>query len=110
MAFDPNFLEFMPLSVAVTRATGTYDDYGKPIMAATSVQYRARSEVGTKRVVTSAGKEIVSTMRVFLACQEILNPEDAVTLPAGLNDQNKPLQGIDPVYDEEGLHHVVLLY
>ena len=107
----------MPLTITVTRAyydpaTGSaqYDDYGTPQLSSVTKTYRARLEPTIHRVTTRTGEEAIATMKLFLACQDILSIDDEISLPEGINPQGKPILAVSPVYDEDGLHHTVVSY
>lgn len=109
--FDPGFLDLMPLTVTVQKALpGQYDSVGAVKLSDTILSYRARAEVSQRRITDSNGQVITSTMQVFIAAQEMISPEDKISLPAGLVPNGKQIQAVLPEYDEEALHHMVVYF
>jgi hypothetical protein len=110
MAFDSAFLALMPLTVTVEKAlVGQYDVAGKPKMSGDITSYRARKQLKNVRFTNITGKEITSTMQVYLACTDKLSPEDKLTVP-DVDLKDKPIQEIRLVDDEEGPHHTVAYF
>jgi hypothetical protein len=114
MAFNPAYLRLMPLTVTVKRANvpPTYDGYGNPILSSNTKTYRGSRQPasGDERVATREGEVVSVSMKIFLDCQDHLTIDDEVTLPDGINPQNKPLLAVKYWDDGNGPHHTVLLY
>ena len=64
---------------------------------------RARVEMGPKVVVNANGEEVVSSARVYVGAA--VGVRDRITLPEDAPMRQPPIIRVDPVRDENGIHH-----
>jgi len=109
MAFDPDYLEFMPLNVVVQKAGAGYDDYGQPLPGVVKV-YKGRAQVKAVSVTTVMGEEVTSSAQLILACTDPISTDDSIPMNDATNPGGKPIINVEPVYDEDGVHHTVIYF
>lgn len=107
MAFENDFLDCMPDTVAFQAPTGTFTDRGEPGLGA-STNYTGRIVEKNVLVYDAEGNERVSTVTVWLATTDVLSPEGKLTLPAGYTPLTPPIMAVERYPDADGAHHTVL--
>lgn len=110
MAWDPAFLELMPITVTVEEVASR-NAYGAPTYS-TATSHRARIREKMERVFDVDGRENWAKSKVWLAPDDDGNlPElktgSRVTLPDGTQP---PILAVERVHDEDGVHHVVFWF
>ena len=97
----------MPHRIVIEPVDGR-DAYGQLTYGAAQT-YQARI-VGKARLVRDfAGKEVASTITIYVAGAPDVRPEDRLTLPAGdFAVEQPPILSAGRHWDETGLHHAVL--
>jgi hypothetical protein len=101
------WLSMMPDTIQVRASTGL-DEFRRRTYSAVTTPYRARIEQQTKKVVSATGEEKVSTKQVFLATTVPISHEDQIILPAPHVPSTPPIIAVQPVDDENGIHHVMV--
>ncbi len=103
----------MTQSVTITSRTGQ-DKYGKPTWSTAPATYQARVVGTRKRVINSAGQEVISDWTVYLGDNAAINPDDKLTLStADMGSTatlaiNPPILSVGRYPDEGGMLYTAL--
>lgn len=108
MALFPAVRDLFPHTVT-WEAYSSQNAYGEPTYAA-AITYPARVEMRSRLIAGSGGNEITARGRIFLHSTGIPTTRDRITLPSGFDPTQPPLLDVNPVYDDRGLDHVVVLF
>lgn len=119
MAFEAEFLSMMPDRITVEPYVSmSTDGYAVRTYGAAKT-FAARVEPYGKLTKDSQHKDVVSNTRIFMPATDtagttyILNIADRVTMPAAYTatgiHANPPIISVQPVNDEDGLHHQEVL-
>ena len=107
MALEADFLTMASTTVTVTPLS-THNAWGAPVYSTASSTYPARVEYGPRLVVSAQGPQEVASATVYvLSSSASIGVQDRVTLP---NDSAARLLRVDILNDDEGQHHLELLY
>lgn len=103
-----DWLDLMADAVLVAPFTGySTDGYAQPAFGA-DVTYRARVQLGPKKIVSAEGVDVVSSVQVIVGSSAAFTVKDRLTLPGDLAPATPTLLRVDQVRDETGRHHAVL--
>jgi hypothetical protein len=103
------WLHLMPVTITLEPSTGIDAKHNRTYGAA--VTYRARIEgaPGNRSFKDEKGQEKVASFKIFVASgSTVIDKQDRITLPAGHDPVSPPILGVDPNYDQNGLHHSVI--
>jgi hypothetical protein len=112
MAIDAALEELFDTTVTVAPRSGI-DDYTKPTYGS-AVTYSAHIERAEELLRTDVGQERVSKRKVFLynaagwTGSNMPTANSQLTLPATHPPTTPQIIMVQPVSDENGIHHVVL--
>lgn len=102
MAGTSDFLSLCSTSITVA-ALSTFNSYGAPVFSTDVFTYPAAVEYASRVIHGADGKEEVATATVYvMSSSASIGPQDRITLPL---DTSIRVLRVDPVHDEEGLHH-----
>ena len=83
------------------------DSYGAPQFGP-AVTYWGRVSLQNRSIKEASGNEVVSNMIVYLDTNRSITLKDRVTLPAGYEPQQPPIQRIYRAQNGKGPHHIEL--
>lgn len=106
MSFDPEFLELMPSTISVFAYTG-FNFYGEPAYSPTATTYRCYIQEQPTEVLTAFGRNTIASHTVYVASTARIDITAKIVMPDGSEPH---LIRSDVMYDEEGIHHVVLFF
>lgn len=111
MSFDPEFLELMPHTIALTAPTGK-NAQGQPIYSGgTPVSYRARVVGMIMALRKKEASEEQQLFDVYVAAgSDVVEPDYQLTLPADLQflGGSPKIFTVTVETDEDGPHHIKL--
>lgn len=84
------------------------DAFGSSTYGA-AVSYQARVQGKNKIIRTRDNVQAVSTIQVYIDSVPAVSPDDRVTLPSRFSPTQPPILSVQPVGDEAGPHHQVIL-
>lgn len=84
------------------------DGFGAPTYG-TAVTFQARVQGKNRMIRTRDNVEAVSTVQVYIASTPVVSPDDRVTLPSGFTPSQPPILSVQPISDEQGAHHQVIM-
>lgn len=112
MALDAALLALMIQTVGLAAQSGTTGaGYAVPTYGSVTT-YAARLEFKDEWVRAHDGREIAARGRAYVNIGSIGAIPDVtaqVTLPAGYTPAHPPILDVQPIFDEQGLNHVVLV-
>lgn len=120
MALAAEFLALMPMRITVEPYSAMSTDGFGGRAYGTALTFAARLEQdfglvkdSQQRNVTGlSGSKIIMDVDATDGTRHICSASDRITLPSELLSQgvhpNPPIQNVQPVYDETGLHHQVV--
>lgn len=71
--------------------------------------YTARVQGKNEVVRTRDNVDAVSTVQVYVDWTPTISPDDRITLPSRFSPTQPPILSVQPVSDEAGPHHQVVL-
>lgn len=106
MSFDPIYLTMMTQTITVQPYTSV-DIYGKKVYSGTASTYFAYIMEQPTKVLNYLGAEVISSHTAYIASTSRLDITSRYTFPDG--DTPHPIRA-DVMYDEDGIHHNVVLF
>lgn len=104
MTFTDEFLTLMPSTISI-RAYTSFNQYGEPSYSTSATSYRAYIQEVPTEITDAFGREIVSRHTIYVASTERIDITSRLVLPDGTDPA---IIRSDVMYDEDGIHHVVL--
>lgn len=104
MSFEADFLDFMNSTISV-KAYTSFNQYGEPAFSTTATTYRAYIQEKPTEITDAFGREVISSHTIYVASTARIDITSHLDLPDG-TDPN--IIRSDVMYDEDGIHHVVL--
>ncbi len=103
-----SWTNLMPWSVTLAPRSsgGSYSgqSYGTAVSYNAAIQVNAGEEV----IKTGTGQEVVYKYKIYLQTTTVPDPLDQVTLPSEFGGVTPEIVMVQPVADENGIHHVKL--
>lgn len=107
MGLEPEFLEMASTTVTVN-ALSTHNNAGAPVYSTDSATYPACVEYRPRLLVNREGRQVVAVATVYvLSSSASIGVQDRVVLPYATAAR---MLSAAPVNDEEGQHHVELVF
>jgi len=103
---DPEFLSMMAHTVRITK-TVSRDEWGNKLGGAIHV-VPARIIGKRRKVLSTAGEEVISETTVYMATTSGFTPDDVITMPSGYLPLQPEIISVTRQSDERGLHHTVI--
>ena len=105
MSFDPEYLTLMTQTITVYPYTSV-DIYGKKVYSTSGTAYDAYIQEQPVKVLNYMGAEVIASHTVYIASTSRLDITSKYVFPAG--EAPHPIR-LDVMYDEDGIHHNVLI-
>lgn len=103
---DAALQELCTQSVSHTPWTGQ-NASGEPTFGS-ATSYKAQVSGQNRLVWDSAGKQVLSSLRVIFAQYVAINPKDKLTLPSGYPVSSPPILSVDLWQNDEGQDHTTV--
>lgn len=104
MAFESDFLTLMPSTITI-QAFNSVNQYGEPTYSTGTTTYRAYIQEQPEEISDAYGREIISSHTIYVASTTRIPITSKLVLPDGTDPA---IVRSDVMYDQDGIHHVVL--
>lgn len=104
MSFDTEYLTLMPSTISVS-PLDSVNQYGEPTYSTSSSSYRALIQEQPTAITDAYGRDTIASHTIYVASTERINITSKLDLPDGTDPA---IIRSDVMYDEDGIHHVVL--
>lgn len=105
MTFDSSLLSLMEDTITIEPFASI--DSTQNQTYGTGVDYPALIQRGSKRIISAAGRELVSNVQVYIPDRVTIDQRSRVTLPVGFVPQQPPIIGVEPL-KALGLDHTAV--
>ena len=102
-----DFEDMMAHTITVEPYSGQ-NNYGEATYGA-AVTYKARVQMKSEWIRDVEGREVRARGRAYVSTTTVLGAKDRLTLPSQFTPTQPPILDVHPAYDEDTLHHVVLM-
>lgn len=106
MSFDPEYLDLMTQTITEYPYTSV-NIYGKKVYSTSGSTYFAYIQEQPVKVLNYMGAEVIGSHTIYVASTSRLPITSKFVLPDGSTPH--PIRS-DVMYDEDGIHHVVLVF
>ena len=106
MSFDPEYLTLMTQTITVYPYTSV-DIYGKKVYSTSGSTYFAYIQEQPVMVLNYMGAEVIGSHTIYVASTSRLEITSKYVLPDASTPH--PIRA-DVMYDEDGIHHNVLVF
>lgn len=107
---EQELLDMFPHTISVQQPT-VIDSWGNVSSWGTAVEYRAFIQPGGGEdlIHSPDGSTRVASWTIYVASTSMINAKSKITLPLGFDPRTPTDFSVRPYWDEQALHHVVIL-